>query len=215
MIRMSRITGRLVVLFVLALLIWEAVACPQTFADDAPKAVRSRAAYFPKAALLTQDGKDVSFYDLIKGKIVVINFMYTRCDGKLCAEGTKNLVKLQKALGARLGREVFMYSITLDPEHDTAEVLKDYAKEHGARWTFLTAKGEDDKKKVEDITKLRHKLGLFNSKPKEDADRKKHTGMIAIGNVSLDKWERTSILTSPERILQMIERLKPPAPSEE
>jgi protein SCO1/2 len=202
-------------LFVLTLLSWEGIARPHALADDSPKAGHSRAAYFPKVTLLTQDGKEVLFYDLIKGKIVVINFMYTRCDGKLCAEGTKNLVKLQKALRYRFGREVFMYSITLDPEHDTPEVLKDYAKEYGAHWTFLTAKGDDNKKKVEDITKLRHKLGLYNSKPKEDLDVKKHTGMITIGNANLNKWDKTSTLSSPEKILQMIERLKPPAAPEE
>jgi protein SCO1/2 len=212
---MSQITGRVAFLFVLAFLSREVIAGPQALADDTPKAYRSRAAYFPKATLLTQEGKEVLFYDLIKGKIVVINCMYTRCDGKLCGEGTKNLVKLQKALGNRLGREVFMYSITLDPEHDTPEVLKDYAKEYRARWTFLTAKGEDNKKKVEDITKLRHTLGLYNSKPKEDADLKKHMGMITIGNANLDKWDKTSILSSPDKILQMIERLKPPTPPEE
>jgi protein SCO1/2 len=117
----------------------------------------------------------------------------------------KNLVKVQNALGDRLGREVFMYSITLDPEHDTPAVLKDYAKSYRVKpgWTFLTGKAED-------ITNLRRKLGLFNSNPKVDADRKTHTGMIRIGNVPLDKWSTTSVLSSPDRILQIIERMKPP-----
>src|SRR5260370_35912991 len=129
MTRIPRITARLVFLFTLALLSCGVTDCPQVLADDPPKVDGPRAAYFPKVTLQTQDGKEVDFYeDLIKGKIVLINFMYTRCDGKLCGEGMKNLVKVQKALGDRLGREVFMYSITLDPEHDTPAVLKDYAK---------------------------------------------------------------------------------------
>jgi len=178
----------------------------QALAEDARKAEGPRAEYFPKLTLQTQDGKDVDFYeDLVKGKIVVINFMYTRCTGELCVSGTKNLAKLQDALGDRLGREVFIYSITLDPEHDTPAVLKKYAESYGVRpgWTFLTGKAEE-------ITNLRRKLGLFNSDPKKDAELKEHTGMIRIGNEPLDKWSTTSILSSPDRILQSIERIKPP-----
>src|SRR5262245_60388782 len=120
----------------------------------------------------------------------------------------KNLVQVQKALGDRLGREVFMYSITLDPEHDTPAVLRKYAKKYGVKpgWTFLTGKAED-------INKLRRKLGLFSSDPKVDADRKQHTGMIRIGNEAFKKWSVTSVLCSPDRIMQMIERMKPPTTS--
>ena len=120
----------------------------------------------------------------------------------------KNLVQVQKALGDRLGRKVFMYSITLDPEHDTPAVLKDYAKSYGVKpgWTFLTGKAKD-------IENLRRKLGLFNSDPKVDADRTQHTGMIRIGNEAFNKWSMTSVLCKPERIMEMIERMKPPAPS--
>jgi len=200
----SRPNGCLWRLFALVLLGWRVSGQPEVSADEAP-----RAAYFPKITLQTQEGKKVTFYDdMIKGKIVLINFMYTRCDGKLCGEGTKNLVSVQNALGDRLGKEVFMYSITLDPENDTPEVLKKYAKSYGAKpgWTFLTGKADD-------ITNLRRKLGLFNSDPKVDADRKKHMGLIKLGNEPLDKWSTTSVLSSPDRILEMIERMKPPAPA--
>jgi protein SCO1 len=135
--RLYELTGRFVFWFPLALLSWGVTGHPQAMADDA------RAAYFPKITLKTQDDQDVRIYDdLIKGKTFVINFMYTRCDGALCTKGTENLVRLQKALGDRLGREVFIYSITLDPEHDTPAVLKEYARTHGAKpgWTFLTGK---------------------------------------------------------------------------
>lgn len=159
----------------------------------------------------TQDDKEVNFYDLTKGKIVVINFMYTRCDGKLCTQGMENLVKLPKALGDRLGREVFIYSITLDPEHDTPAVLKDYAQMHGARWTFLTGKtGEAEG--IKKITNLRKDIGLYNSNPALDEDRKQHSGMIKIYNEALNKSESTSVLSKPDRILEMIQRVKSPTP---
>src|SRR5262245_46878825 len=100
--RSFRTTYALGFLLVLpTLLNCEVTARSQTKTADQLK--NPRETYFPKVTLLTQEGKDVSFYDdLIKGKIVVINFMYTRCDGQLCGDGTKNLVKLQNALGDRL-----------------------------------------------------------------------------------------------------------------
>lgn len=207
---MCRNSSRLAVLTAVALLSWEGAVRSPAYGDDPPKGDRPRETYFPKVMLLTQDGKEVSFSDLIKDKIVVINFMYTRCDGKLCVEGTKNLVKLQDALGDKLGKDVFLYSITLDPEHDTPEVLKEYAKNNKAKWTFLTPKTEDNAQKIEDVTSLRRKLGLFNSDAKADADRTKHSGMIVIGNGSLDKWVKKSITTTlPDDIEQQFKRATP------
>jgi protein SCO1/2 len=120
-------------------------------------------------------------------------------------KGIKNLVEVQNALGDRLGHEVFMYSITLDPEHDTPAVLKDNAKSHGAKWTFLTGKAED-------IEKLRRKLGLFIPDRKKDSDRRNHTGLIRIGNEALHKWTLMPVLSRPQRILDMIDRVRPPTP---
>jgi protein SCO1/2 len=121
----------------------------------------------------------------------------------------KNLVQVQKALGDRLGREVFMYSITLDPEHDTPAVLKKYAKQYEVKsgWTFLTGK-------TEDIEKLRRKFGLVDSDPKRDADRTQHAGVIVIGNDAFNRWSSVPILAKPERIIQMIARMKPHTPSQ-
>ena len=169
-------------------------------------AQQARASYFPKVVLESRDGKDISLYeDLLADKTILINFMYTRCDGTLCDRGTKNLVQLQKVLGDQIGKEVFIYSITLDPEHDTPAVLKAYADRYGAQWTFLTGKAED-------INNLRRKLGLFDPDPKKDADRKQHSGMMVIGNGALNKWSSVSVLAKPERIIEMIERMKPPTP---
>jgi protein SCO1/2 len=183
-----------------------------SFAED------KKAEDFPAVKLKTQDSKVVRFYeDLIKDKIVIINFMYTQCKG-ICETGTANLVQVQKALGDHLGRDVFIYSITLDPEHDTPEVLKAYAEKHGARpgWTFLTGNAED-------ITTLRNKLGLSKLTPdlrrklglaikdsKLDADQKQHSGMVLIGYDAFNKWEKVSITSRPDHILEVIERMKPP-----
>src|SRR5215813_10354945 len=89
-----------------------------------------RARYFPNVVLTTHEGKKVRFYDdLIKDKIVTINFMYATCEG-VCPGITANLVEVQELLGKRVGRDIFMYSITLKPEQDTPKVLKNYVKMH-------------------------------------------------------------------------------------
>ena len=75
--RMCRFTGWVVFSFALALLGWEVSDHHEALAGG------PREAYFSKITLKTQDGKDVRFYEMIEGKIVVINFMYTRCDAKL------------------------------------------------------------------------------------------------------------------------------------
>ena len=78
---------------------------------------------FPNVVLTTHEGKKVKFYDdLIKNKIVVFNFMYANCEG-VCPGITMNMGRVKKLLGPRVGRDIFMYSITLKPEHDTPKVL--------------------------------------------------------------------------------------------
>ena len=69
---------------------------------------RIRRRYFPNVKLQTQDGKTVRFYDdLIKDKIVTINFFYAKCEG-ICPTVTANLARVQKILGESVGREIFM-----------------------------------------------------------------------------------------------------------
>ncbi len=99
--------------------------------------------YFPNVKLTTQDGESRLFFDdLIKDKVVLINFIYTTCVDT-CPMETAQLVQVQKILGDRIGKDVFFYSITIDPDHDTPGVLKDYRDMFGARWTFLTGNNAD------------------------------------------------------------------------
>src|SRR6476661_3260571 len=98
--------------------------------------------YFPNVILTTQDGTKVHFYDdVIKGKIVVIDLIYTHCVDA-CPLETARLAQVQKLLGDRVGKDVFFYSISIDPNRDTPKVLKAYAQKYhiGPGWTFLTGK---------------------------------------------------------------------------
>ncbi len=82
-------------------------------------ATERRRRRFLNVALTTHEGKTVRFYDdLVKDKTVMLNFFYTNCVNEaICPLSTANLVRVQKLLASRMGRDVFMYSITLDPAH--------------------------------------------------------------------------------------------------
>src|ERR1700750_2408044 len=113
---------------------------PAPRAADFASRDRIREQHFPNVQLVTQDGRKVRFYDdLIKDKIVVINFMYAKCEG-ICPGITTNLRRVQKLLGDRVGRDIFFYSFTLKPQIDTPEKMAEYAKMHkaGPGWLFLT-----------------------------------------------------------------------------
>ena len=174
------------------------------FADTTSPGAGPRAGYFPNVLLWTHENKTVRFYDdLIKGKIVLINFMYAKCEG-LCPRQTANLVQVQEALGDRIGRDIFMYSITLKPEQDTPEVLRDYANSHGVKpgWLFLTGKPED-------IETLRRKLGFVNSNPVRDRNKSKHIGVVLYGNEALDRWAACPALTDPTEIARYVLWMEP------
>lgn len=158
-----------------------------------------RASYFPNFVLETHENQRVHFYDdLIKGKIVVINMMYAKCDG-ICPGMTANLLKVQQALGGRVGRDIFMYSLTVQPEQDTPAVLKQYAAMYGVKpgWRFLTGKRTE-------MEILRRKLGFFNPDPLVDADKSQHIGLVRYGNEALDRWAACPALSEPEQIAKAI-----------
>jgi len=144
------------------------------------------AEYFPNIPLISHEGRRVLFFDdLIKDKVVMINFIYTSCPDA-CPLETARLRQVQKLLGDRVGKDVFMYSISIDPEHDTPEVLKVYAEKFkiGPGWLFLTGKEPD-------ITLLRKKLGLYDAGKKAD-NFKDHNISLIIGNQKTGQWMKSS-----------------------
>jgi protein SCO1 len=157
------------------------------------------AAHFPNVPLRTQGGDRVRFYDdLVRGKVVTINFMFTSCTAQ-CPLTTANLAKLQLALGPYAGREVFHISLTIDPAYDTPAVLAAYASRFGARagWTFATG----DKA---DITRLQEKLGM------RQRDGELHTGMLVYGNDPKGRWAATPIMQAPTVLARIILRVVEP-----
>ena len=151
--------------------------------------------YFPNVPLITQDGEKVHFFDdLLEDKIVSINFIYTTC-ADTCPLETAQLVKVQQVLGDRMGKDVFFYSITIDPEHDTPAALKEYKERFGANWTFLT--GDRD-----DIILLRRKLGLYVEEIQDGSNN--HNVNMIIGNQATGRWMKRSPFENPHVLADQI-----------
>ncbi|MEC7584146.1 MAG: SCO family protein [Planctomycetota bacterium] len=146
--------------------------------------------YFPNVELITHEGEKVRFFDdLIKDKVVVINFIYTNCPDA-CPMETSRLAEIQAILGERVGKDTFFYSITIDPERDTPEVLANYRKRYGCGpgWTFLWGSQED-------VTLLRRKLGLYN--PARLQSETDHEINLVTGNQATGRWMSLSPFINP------------------
>jgi protein SCO1/2 len=178
------------------------------FAPPLPGREVVRRRFFPNVVLTTHEGKKVRFYDdLLKDKIVVLSLMYANCQG-VCPKITANLLQARKLLSAEARAQVHFYSISIRPEEDTPEKLKQYAEMHGTGpgWLFLTGNPED-------IELLRRKLGWVDLNPEVDKDKSRHSGMIRFGNEPLAQWAACQGQASPEWMAEeisfVIPRLRP------
>jgi cytochrome oxidase Cu insertion factor (SCO1/SenC/PrrC family) len=186
--RLPVIGGLAALLVALALTLWAGTG---TAASDKGNDIWG-ASYFPNADLVDQDGKHHKFFDdLIKNKVVSVNFIFTSCAAS-CGLETARLKEVQQLLGDRVGKDVFFYSISIDPLNDTPKELKAYAAKFGAGpgWKFLTGKPAD-------IELIQRKLGLF-----DDMDVGKglnqHSLDSMIGNQGTGRWMKSSPFESPE-----------------
>ena len=153
--------------------------------------------YFPNVQLTTQDGKTVRFYDdLLKGKRFIINLIYTEC-GDSCPLETARLTQVKKLLGDHLGRDIFFYSLSIDPQHDTPTVLKAYAEKFhtGPGWLFLTGAKAD-------IELNRRKLGLHARA--DENGLTDHTTSVMIGSEPTGEWIKDSSLDNPQYMASIV-----------
>ena len=149
------------------------------------------ASWFPNVPLVTHDGQRVRFFDdLIEGKVVLINFIYTTCPDT-CPLETARLLEVKRILGDRLGKDVFFYSITVDPENDTQPVLKAFADNWNipAGWKFLTGAPED-------LIRIRRKLGV-SIEDVTNKELKEHDLNLVLGNQATGRWMKRSPFENP------------------
>src|ERR1044072_7419939 len=145
----------------------------------------------PDAQVVDQNGKQLNFYrDLIKGKTVAINFIFTTCT-TICPPLTATFRRVQQDAAAR-GLDVQLISVSVDPTTDTPERLRDFAAKFkaGPGWTFVTG----DKALVDSVLAS---LGAAV------ANKNDHTPMILIGNDTKDYWTRAYGLTSPTKLVEL------------
>jgi protein SCO1 len=159
---------------------------------------RWNADYLPNLPVVTQDGKTLKFYDdVIKGKIVLISFIYTNCPD-ICPLTTARLTQVEDQLGDIVGRDIFFVSITVDPERDTPERLKEFATAFGIGpgWLFLTGKSED-------IRAINYKLGDRSRRLSD------HRNEIVLGNDTTGEWQRDTALGDLNRLVMTIRDMDP------
>jgi len=150
--------------------------------------------YFTDVELINQDGKKVHFYsDVLKGKTVIVNAFFTSCTS-VCPPMNRNMEKIQEALGDRVGRDVFLVSMTVDPETDTPARMKEYAKKFhaGSGWLFLTGKKEN-------LDWALYKLGQYVEN-KDD-----HQTVLIIGNEPTGLWKKAFGMANVAELVQVVE----------
>jgi protein SCO1/2 len=161
-------------------------------ATHANKPARSKMS-IPDVAVLDQHGNKLHFHtDLIKGKTVAINFIFTNCT-TICPPLAATFARLQKEMGDKIGKDVHLISISVDPVTDTPERLKAWGAKFkaGPGWTFVTGEKQE-------IDKLLTALGAAVSK------REDHTPAMIIGNDSKGVWTRTYGLAKINQIVGVI-----------
>jgi cytochrome oxidase Cu insertion factor (SCO1/SenC/PrrC family) len=161
--------------------------------DASAEASSTKKMVIPDIVVLDQDGKAVHFYtDLIKGKTVAINFIFTTCT-TICPPLAATFARVQKEMGDKVGRDVHFISISVDPLTDTPERLKAWGAKFkaGAGWTFVTG----DKQEME---KLLSALGASVSR------REDHSPTVIVGNDAKGIWTRTYGLAKSSQMVGLI-----------
>jgi protein SCO1/2 len=167
-----------------------------------PAARDFRADHFPNLALRTHAGERVRLYDdLLRGRTVLAHFFASECTEPACVAAVDNLARLQRLLGERCGRDVFLYSFSLAPGRDTPERLERFHEERKLRpgWTLLTGSRADL-----DLCRARFGIPAARLPAGESAA---HAKVVVIGNEPHERWLAAPALTEPEFLLAKLDRV--------
>lgn len=151
-------------------------------------------ALIPDVKVLTDQGKNVRlFSDLIKNKVVLLSFFYTTCTN-VCPVQAEVLSKVQAEFGPRMGHDVFLISISMNPEVDAAHKLKHWARTFGVRkgWTLVSSNSAEMRKMIQDFT---------GNSP---GPRESHYSIVFIGNDRSERWLAANGTTGPAELIKLI-----------
>jgi cytochrome oxidase Cu insertion factor (SCO1/SenC/PrrC family) len=165
-------------------------------ASDAEAEGKARA-YFTDTVLLNQHGKKVRFYsDVLKGHVVTINFMFTKCNDA-CPLLTQKMRQVKDGLGDLFGKPVRFVSVSVDPANDTPEAMRKFAEKNQAvhpEWIFLTGKKAD-------LDVVMKKLGEFSETVEG------HSTAFLAGNTMTRHWTKIRPDSPPQAIVEHVRRL--------
>jgi protein SCO1/2 len=167
-----------------------------------PPAVDEAQISIPDVAVIDQNGQQLRFYsDLVKGRIVVMNFIFTSCT-TICSPMGANFAALQRRLGNR--NDVALISVSIDPATDTPSRLKSWSARFQARpgWTLVTGKKND-------VERLLRSLRVYSVSPAS------HAPIAIVGSDVRGRWQRMNGLLAPDKLAAMIDELRTPAPQSE
>jgi len=154
----------------------------------------------PDVTVVDQNGKTVQFHrDLVKGKLVAMNFIFTSCT-TVCTPMGANFAALQKLLGDRT--DVTLISVSIDPSHDTPARLKAWSARFHAKpgWTLVTGVPSD-------LERLVKALGVYSGSTFD------HSPVAVIGNDATGKWTRVNGLVPAAKLVTMLDAHRTRAPS--
>ena len=163
-------------------------------ATAAAASVNTQRPAIPDVKVTTQDGEHVDFYqDLIKGKVVAVNFVFTTCT-TVCPPMGALFSNLQKQNGDRLGKDIHLVSVSIDPTVDTPQRLKAWGAKFGARdgWTLVTGKKSE-------ITTLLKAMNVYV------ANFQDHQPVTLLGNDATGEWKRSYGFTSAAKLTAMLD----------
>lgn len=153
----------------------------------------------PDIPVIDQNGKAKNFYtDLVKGKVVAVNFVFTTCR-TICPPMGATFGKLQQVLGERAGKDVHLISVSVDPATDTPERLKAWSQKFGGGpgWTLVTGDRAE-------ITSLLKAFGVYT------ANIGDHSPLVLIGNDTRRHWTRAYGLAAPAKLAELIDGMAAP-----
>jgi cytochrome oxidase Cu insertion factor (SCO1/SenC/PrrC family) len=153
--------------------------------------------YFTNLEVIDQDGQSLRFYDdVLKDKVVAINFIFTNCQGA-CPLMTRNMTVVRDMLGAELGEDIYFVSISIDPVRDTPAAMKEFAETHYADqegWRFVTG----DPENLEYIVK---RLGQYTDNVEA------HSTLLIAANVRTAHWTKIPPNVPPNGIVERLRML--------
>jgi len=157
-----------------------------------PQEVAAAREYFTDTELVDQNGEVHRFYsDLLDGKVVVIDSVFTTCT-LVCPVLGQKMKSLQAVAGDRLGKDVHLLSISVDPETDTPAKLKAFGEQFEAKegWYFLTGSREN-------VARVLGKLGFAVD------DKENHSTIVLMGNEQTGLWKKTNGLSSSGELVKL------------